>query len=83
MDKKKIELTYLDGDNMTSYNIQLNNDEYEVFNKMMIRYHGRVDVVGKALSKLTENEVCTRHHKNKLNEILSKTLVINFRLLEG
>lgn len=83
IDKQKMELTYLDGDNMNSYTIQMSPDEYQEFNKSMIRNHGKVDVVAQALKSLSENEVCTKHHKTKINEILNKTYIVNFRLIEG
>lgn len=82
-DKQKIELSYLDGDNMNSYMIQMSQEEYHEFNIEILRNHGRVDVVAVALHKLTENEFCTKHHKNKINEILNKTHIINLRLIDN
>lgn len=81
--RQKIELSYLDGDNMQSYTMQMNEDEYNDFNKQMLRHHGRVDVVGLALKGLVEMASCTKHHKTKINEILDKTMILNFRYIEG
>ena len=81
--KKKIELSYLDGENTKKYTMQMDEDEYRDFNRHMLRNHGRVDVVGIALKKLTENITCKESHKTKINEILERTYIINFKLLEA
>lgn len=81
--KQKIEFSYEVDGIASNYNMQLSQDEFNVLNSSMLKNHGKVDVVITAIKELFNNEACTKYHKMKINEMLSKTNVINFRLIQA
>lgn len=78
--KQRLILSYLDGDNIQTYTMQVNEAEHKIFNKVLFTNRMKPNGVGMALKALAESNICTKHHKSKISDIISKTMMVNFKL---